>query len=336
MKKEENDLSNLTEGRVGRNYISAFFLLPFSSFLVLILAGCFSRPARMNDPRFHYYALSAEHVWQMNLPHGARFDASGLFLEPSGDLLTESDQQIGVYRIRFYPRDSSVDLERIPDCFTTQQLAPFAGEKVGRYDCEGVTEDDQGRIYLCEEANRWILRWDPRTKTVERLNIDWSPVEKYFSSDRNAAWEGIAIHGSTMYMANERKKGRLIVVDLNTLKVMDSFVVPASRSHWYEPHYSDLCWFDGALYALMREDHVILKIDPATHLVLAEYNFAKMENDPEVAYHKVVPVVVGVMEGLAVDRNYFWLCTDNNGLSRKKYPGDTRPSLFKCRRPDAS
>jgi hypothetical protein len=50
----------------------------------------------------------------------------------------------------------------------------------------------------------------------------------------------------------------------------------------------------------------------------------------------VIPFVVGVMEGLAVDKNYFWLCTDNNGLSRKKYPGDTRPSLFQCRRPDAN
>jgi len=290
----------------------------------------------MNDPRFRYFTLSAENVWQMNLPNGERFDASGLFLEPAGDLLTESDQQIGVYRIHFLPRDPSVDLERIPDCFTAQQLAPFAREKVGRYDCEGVTEDDQGRIYLCEEANRWILRWDPRTKTVERLNIDWAPVEKYFSSDRNAAWEGIAIHGSTLYVANERKKGRLIAVDLSTLKVTDSFAVPASHSHWYEPHYSDLCWFDGALYALMREDHVILKIDPATHLVLAEYNFAKMENDHAVAYYKVVPLVVGVMEGLAVDRNYFWLCTDNNGLGRKSHRRDTRPSLFRCRRPDAS
>jgi hypothetical protein len=336
MKKEENDVSEWTEDRIGRRRFSAFFLLPFSFLLVLALTGCFSRPGWMNDARFQSYTLAAEHVWQMNLPQGQRFDASGLFREKSGDLLTESDQQIGVYRICFHSGDSSVDLDRIPDCFTVAQLAPFAREKVGRYDCEGVTKDDQGRIYLCEEGNRWILRWDPRTKTVERLNVDWSPVEKYFSSDRNAAWEGIAIHGSTMYVANERKKGRLIVVDLNTLKVTDSFVVPASHSIWYEPHYSDLCWFEGALYALMREDHVILKIDPLTHLVLAEYNFAKMENDPEVAYHKVVPVVVGVMEGLVVDKNYFWLCTDNNGLSRKKYPGDTRPSLFQCRRPDSS
>jgi hypothetical protein len=299
------------------------------------LTGCFSRPAAMSDPHFRSFTLTAEHSWQMNLPEGRRFDASGLFLEKSGDLLTESDQEIGVYRVRFRAGDSSVDLDRIPECFTAAQLVPFAAEKVGRYDCEGVTEDGPGRIYLCEEANRWILRWDPATKRVERLNVDWSPVEKYFSSDRNAAWEGIAIHGATMYVANERKKGRLIAVDLNTLKVKDSFVVKASHSVWYEPHYSDLCWFDGALYALMREDHVILKIDPATHLVLAEYNFATMENDAEVVYHKVVPLVVGVMEGLAVDKNYFWLCTDNNGLSRKKYPGDIRPTLFRCRRPDA-
>jgi hypothetical protein len=271
----------------------------------------------------------------MNLPGGQRFDASGLFLENSGALLTESDQSIGVYRIRFTPGSDSVDLERIPDCFTAAQLAPFAREKSGRYDCEGVTEDDLGRIYLCEEADRWILRWDPRSNSVERLAIDWTHVKKYFSRDRNAAWEGIAIHDGTLYVANERKQGRLIAVDLQTLKVTDDFVVRASRSLWWEPHYSDLCCFDGALYALMREDHVILKINPATHRVLAEYNFAGMEDDRQVAYHKIVPLVVGVMEGLAVDRDYFWLCTDNNGLSRKKYPGDTRPTLFKCRRPDA-
>jgi hypothetical protein len=313
---------------------------PLRDFLMAVclitLTGCFARPTTNNDLNFRYFTLRAEHVWQMNLPEGQRFDASGLFLEKSGALLTESDQQIGVYRIRFNGASRAVDLERIPECFTATQLAPLAREKIGRYDCEGVTEDDQGRIYLCEEANRWILRWDPASKTVEKLPIDWSPVEKYFSSDRNAAWEGIAVHGSTLYVANERKKGRLIAVDLNTLKVTDSFSVRASHSLWYEPHYSDLCWFDGALYALMREDHVILKIDPSTHRTLDEYNFADIENDPEVAYHKVVPLVVGVMEGLAVDRDYFWLCTDNNGLARKKYPQDARPTLFQCRRPDAA
>jgi hypothetical protein len=40
------------------------------------------------------------------------------------------------------------------------------------------------------------------------------------------------------------------------------------------------------------------------------------------------------MEGLAVDENQFWLVTDNNGLGRERYPLDTRPTLFRCPRPD--
>jgi hypothetical protein len=310
------------------------FALIFPVLLLTLVTGCFSRASSQNTPAFREYTLGADHTWQMNLPDNQRFDASGLFEEKPGVLLTESDQRIGVYRIIFGQSDDSVDLARVPDCFTDSQLAPFADEKYGRYDCEGVTEDAQGRIYLCEEADRWILRWDPRAKTVERLNIDWTPVKKYFSSDRNAAWEGITIHGSTLYVANERKRGRIIAVDLNTLKVTDDFAVKASHSIWYEPHYSDLCWFDGALYALMREDHVILKLNPATHEVLAEYNFAAMENARDNAYYKVVPLVTGVMEGLAVDENYFWLCTDNNGLPRKHHRDDTRPTLFRCPRPD--
>jgi glutamine cyclotransferase len=301
---------------------------------VTLVCGCFTRPAAQNGPGFARYTLQAEQVWRMNLPRGERFDASGLFLEKSGVLLTESDQRIGVYRVQFRAGGGeAVDLIQLADCFTPAQLAPFGGEKIGRYDCEGITEDEEGRIYLCEEANRWILRLDPKTGTVEKLAIDWSPVRKYFSHDRNAAWEGIAIDGSTMYVANERKEGRIIVVDLRTLKVTDDFVVPASWSWWFwDTHYSDLCWFDGALYALLREDHVILKIDPATKRVLAEYNFSRMENDPESVYHKRYPI--GVMEGLAVEKDYFWLCTDNNGYGRVKYPWDPRPTLFKCRRPD--
>jgi DNA-binding NtrC family response regulator len=170
---------------------------------------------------------------------------------------------------------------------------------------------------------------------VERLNVDWSPVGKVFFQ-RPQRRVGRHHHSRLDDVCGQRtQKGPPHRRRSQHAQGDGQLCRARQPQQWYEPHYSDLCWFDGALYALMREDHVILKIDPATHLVLAEYNFAKMENDPEVAYHKVVPLVVGVMEGLAVDKNYFWLCTDNNGLSRKKYPGDTRPSLFQCRRPDS-
>lgn len=268
----------------------------------------------------------------MNLPKGERFDASGLLLRRKGELLAVNDREAAVYRIDFLSA-TNADLVRLPDCFTTGQLASFQPEKIGRWDCEGITEDSEHRLYLCEEGNRWILRFDPKNKTVERLAINWSPYEKYFHpTEHNAAFEGIAIGSDRLYVANERQIGRIFVVDLNTLKVVDDFTVRPSNTNARETHYSDLCWFEDSLFALLRENHVVVKIDPTTHRVLAEYDFAKIGRDRESAYKKLYPT--GNMEGLAVDEKNIWLVTDNNGLGRKKFPQDTRPTLFKCPRPD--
>src|SRR5205823_11093161 len=126
---------------------------------------------------------------------------------------------------------------QVPDCFTKEQLRPFAGEKIGRYDCEGIAQDDLGRFYLCEEMNRWVLRCNPAAKIVERLKIDWSPVQKYFSSsDRNASFEGIALSPTKIFLANERKWGRIITVDRSSLKVIDSFVVRPAGSRSVDVH----------------------------------------------------------------------------------------------------
>ncbi len=310
----------------------------------LWLAGCTRRPVapvtaaaatttagpRAEWPRF---TLQAKAIWLLNLPNGERFDASGLVQLPEGGLLTVSDRGPTLYRIQFRPDTNAADLLPLPNCFTRAQLAPFAAQKTGRYDCEGVARDEQGRLYLCEEANRWILRGDPAAGTVERLDIDWSPVRRFFDpTDNNASFEGITIHDGTLFVANERKWGRLMAVDLDTLKVTDHFVVRPAGSHHRDIQYSDLCWFDGALYVLCRRDRVVLKVDPASHHVLAQYDYRAMEEAPAVRYHTIMPV--GFMEGLAVDHDYFWLVTDNNGFSRSADHHDRRPTLFKCRRPD--
>jgi hypothetical protein len=308
--------------------------LVFGAVLVTALVtGCVATPGR-RPASWPHFALAAAEAWQLNLPGGERFDASGLFLTPAGDLLTVSDRAPLVYRIQFVPNATDADLVKLPDCFNAEQLAPFAGEKTGRYDCEGVAEDKAGRIYLCEEEDRWILRCDPRSRRVERLNIDWSPVRKYFSrSDRNASFEGLAISRDRLYVANERDQARLIVVDLEALKVVDDFEVRSSVPSIWGPHYSDLCCFRGELYVLMREDHVILRVDLGSHRVLAEYDFRATEFAAENLYFRLYPFV-GVMEGLAVDENNFWLVTDNNGLGRERHPRDTRPTLFRCPRPN--
>jgi len=289
-----------------------------------------TRSSAHTPPR---YALKADQYWQLNSPDGRSFEASGLVLLPDGNVLTESDKHTGIYRIELLNGTNAANLVRLPNCFTDDQLAPFAKEKIGAYDFEGITRDDEGRLYLCEEANRWILRFDPRTHTVERLTIDWSPVKKYFHpTNRNASFEGMAIGDGKLYVANEHQVGRIIVVDLATLKVESDFSVKPTGNQARDIHYSDLSWFDGSLFALLRESSCILKVDPATRKVLAEYSFSDMENQPEVLYKNKYPT--STMEGLAVDKDSFWLCTDNNGRPRVRYPNDTRPTLFKCPRPD--
>ncbi|MBI3880013.1 MAG: esterase-like activity of phytase family protein [Verrucomicrobia bacterium] len=278
------------------------------------------------------FALVAEQFWQLNLPHGERFDASGLTLLPDGGLLTINDHAPGIWRIRFLAGTNAADLERLPNCFTDAQLAPFAKEKVGRWDCEGLARDAQGRLYVCEEANRWIMRFDPKTEKLERLPIDWSWTTKYFNSDPNASFEGVAIGGGKLFVANERQLGRLIVVDLATLKVERDFAVHPANSKARDPHYSDLCWHGGHLWVLMREARVVLQVDAEKEKVLAQFSFSEMERKMAVAYNTRYPT--STMEGLAVDDDFIWLCTDNNGEARWIAPGDTRPTLFKCKRPD--
>src|SRR5436309_7939111 len=117
---------------------------------VALLTGCATPPKRASAPSPRH-VLEAVHTWQLNLPNGERFDASGLFLVPNGDLLTVSDRGPSVYRIQFLPNANAAELVKLPGCFTPEQLAPFAAEKAGQYDCEGVAQAELGRIYLCEE-----------------------------------------------------------------------------------------------------------------------------------------------------------------------------------------
>ncbi len=295
--------------------------------LQLAQRGLDSNPA----PAWPRHVLKAEKTWQLNLPDGQPFDASALLITSRGEFLTVNDRGAALFRLEFVAGADAVNLVALPNCFTAAQLRPLSGHKFGRYDLEGLSEDSQGRIYACEEADRWILRCDPAKGTVEKLEIDWTPVKKYFSAgDFNASFEGIAVGGQRLFVANERQLGRLIAVDLETLRVIDDFAVRASTSKARDNHYSDLSWFDGVLYVLCRESRVVLAVEPERHRVLAEYDFRDLERDPEVLYRSLYPT--GQMEGLAVQSDTLWLLTDNNGSARARYPRDTRPTLFQCKR----
>lgn len=291
-------------------------------------------PEGASEPLRH--RLVPERWWFLNMPAGVRqFDASALLLRADGRLWTVNDRSPSVFAIEFPAAEGvhEAALRLVPGIFTPDQLAHLAAAKAGRYDAEGLAEDEQGRIYLCEEANRWILRYDARLGRVDRLPVDWAPVEKYFSrADPNASFEGVAVGGGRLYVANERGHGRIVVVDLETLRVTGDFAPRPAAASMLETSYSDLCFYEGALYVLLRESRCVLEVDPADNRVRAEYDYRAVE-EGELRYRSLLPV--GNMEGLAVDREYFWLLTDNNGQGRVRQTEDIRPALIRCRRPSA-
>jgi hypothetical protein len=295
------------------------------------LAGCAHRPVDPPPAAWPHHTLRAEQTTLLTPPRGKRFDASGLQILPDGSLITVGNTHGATpYRIDFLPDRREAKLVPVTDYFPSNAVAEATVGRQGALDCEGFALDSRERLYVCLERERWILRSD-RAGHVERLPIDWKPVKKYFSAiDPNASFEGIAIGGNRLYVANERSSPVIIEVDLDSFKVKRDFVVYPSKSSLLGLHYSDLCWFENHLWILCRQHYVVLEIDPATHHVLAEYDYREIED--RLGYATGLPI--GIMEGLAVERDYLWLVTDNNGDPRKGTRNDQRPTLIKCRRPD--
>jgi hypothetical protein len=301
--------------------------------LALMGSGC-AHPPREHASVPRQYRLELDQYWLLNPPDGREFDASGLLLTASGELYCVNDKQPGLFKIRFGPNPSEAEIVQVADRFTASQLSPPNLVKPGRYDFEGLAQDDHGRMYVCEETDRWILRYNPGRNTVEQLRIDWSPVISQFSSEPNASWEGIAVGQDKLYLANERARGMIIVVNLNTLAIEDHYLVHPANVHSGDEHYSDLCWFDGSLFVLLRERGLILQVDPDRHAVVAEFECKPITKTAATAYRFWRFFHTTGLEGLAVSRDHFWLVVDNNGLPRKADSHDFRPTLYRCRRPD--
>lgn len=280
---------------------------------------------RTNDGRKHF-TLKADASWQLNMKE--RMDASALAFY-QGRLLTVNDRDGKFYEL--FPGTNGIAELKQTELFSKEKLTQAAPKRASRYDCEGIAVDAAGNLYVSEELQRTIFKSAPGGTQVEALRIDWTPVRKFFGADANASFEGIAIGGGRIYVANERSSARIIVVDFESKAVVDNFFVDSEGFAFGGPHYTDLAFTEDRLFILNRNHRCIIEVEPERKRVLAEYSFAQMELAEEVAYRSDYPT--GAMEGLAVDDDYFWLITDNNGKGRFKYPDDTRPTLFRCKRP---
>ena len=295
--------------------------------LIGLLASLWTGCSSANNPlgsTTRTQPLAVAQSWTLT-PPSARFDASALVRLPDGRMLTVNDKETGLFEIQF--PNSGTEAVLVP--YTGLAPSLFEPLTPGRdlpWDVEGIGIDNTGALYLSEEHLRWILKQSAPGKPLERLPIDWSPASRWFSkTDRNASFEGVAV-------ANERDTGRILEIDRKTLQVVGDFQPRPPGASGDDIHYTDLCWFDGELWALCREHRRVLCINPHTHAVRLCFSYFPIEMDPKYAYQHLLPY--GFFEGLSVDVDNVWLLIDNNGYPRKSNPQDARPLLLRCPRPD--
>ncbi len=278
------------------------------------------------------YVLRQSGRWLLSPTIPGRFDASALLRLPGGSLATVNDKALPLCKV-VIRTNGTATLVPIPELFSLESVRIAAGNPRYVPDTEGIAVDEAGRIYICTEGQRWIFRCEADGSGVIRLDIDWTPAKRWFNaSEGNAAWEGIAVGNGRLYLANERSVGRIVVVDLIDLKVIDDFQVAPAGKAARDVHYSDLCWWKGDLWVLCRESRCVLRVNPANHSVLAEFDFSAIELDRNNTYLSALPF--GFVEGLSVDDDSIWLVVDNNGIPRRSAPTDFRGLLFQCTRPD--
>lgn len=299
--------------------------------LFCLAAGCATPPPSSGSTeiaRTQYFELSWDSYWLIDTPKRSRFDASGLLVNRTGELFTVNDRGPELFKIQINGTNASLSPSGIFPEKLLRQIP--SGDPNLRFDTEGLARGDDGTIYICEESRRTVYSWSLQGQPAE-LKLDFGSSTQYFSRNLNASFEGIAVSPHRLYLANEREMPRIIVLDLKTGAWIEDFLIQPAGFALGGSQYSDLDYVDGHLFVLDRNYRCILEVDPATQRTIAQYNFGKMEQLPEVDYKTDYPT--GTMEGLAVTRDHFYLITDNNGLGRKSAPKDFRPTLFKVPRP---
>ena len=294
--------------------------------LSLLISGTSPLGARAETRKIPVVSLEIESVWRLKSP-GGRFDASGIERSPDGDLLVVRDRELTVYGVKFVPGSDEAILyphERFP---TEIEGNGFGGP---RFDVEGLAFDPEGNLYIADETERRVLRIVPGGR-LEAVAIDLTLASSYFSkTNRNASFEGIAVGGGSLFLANERSEGRLFEFDLQTGALKASFGCKLPLPLFPVPQYSGLDWQNGKLYVLMREERVIVEVDPKDRSIVRLLRYHNVEMAEAHRYRVGIPMS-GVMEGVLVEDDVFWLLTDNNGQGRVADRRDSRPSLFKCR-----
>lgn len=281
---------------------------------ISLTSGC----SRLPDQTEDYPArIRPSQVREIRPRTGAQgqFEPSGLVgFENRLLVVTDEKEFPDIYLLK--PQDAEI-VEA--EAFRTVPFIPgFAG-----HDFEGITFC-KDRLFVVEEATSTVIEVD-KEGHANAHPLDLVSIHKERNiaepfGTRGAGLEGIACDevNGVLYVAQERMFRMIYALDLVSFKAFDFFDVPAG---WFTPHYvggvpvypdyADLYFENGFLYALQRNDRIVLKIEPKEKKLVSRLDLEFKESD---YYDYKDPF--GMAEGLYLSKDRIYIVLDNNGVAR--------------------
>lgn len=270
-------------------------------------------------------------AWVVVPPDGStrRVDPSGL-ARMNGELLVVSDKADfpELYVLR-------------PGAARTVRMETWGAGGTGAagHDTEGLAACGSTLWAVVEQTQELVRREGTAAPTVRV--IDFSAVQDavpHPATWLNAGLEGVACApDGRLWVAKEREPRAIFRVDPTTAAAVevwrqradhDTVRTVDGRSFW--PSWSGLQYDRGALYALHRDGHRIVRLDPSTG---DETGGVRLELDERVLYADAA--AWGMAEGIWLDADAIWVVLDNNARLLRAGPraGEPAPLLLRYDRP---
>ena len=271
-------------------------------------------------------------------------EPSALCFDDNGELFTVADKMsYSIYKlskgtnknITVYNGIEAVKMNKM-------QILKSRLKKKNRFDFEGL-EYYKGVFYVADERDRKVFTID-KQGNINDLGVDsigYMKANNIIDNVQNSGIEGLTIdpQNQKMYLMKERQESAILVVDLKTNKVVNHFKLKVPGT--VEPAFTDAAFFEGSLYVLVRSHRQILKVNPENGQLLSIYDYRKHEENPEYVYKKIPTLFgeadkdgYGVMEGLAVTKDSFFVATDNNRIPLNKHLFNNKAQLFVFNKPE--
>jgi hypothetical protein len=269
------------------------------------------------------------------------FEPSALLLH-EGQLLTVSDKH----------DDTIYAIERGTGTATLRPFVRFEPpvEQPPALDLEGLSAAPDGGWWLASEGQLRVLH----VQAAEASNGASGPLQgrarwltpslrsvgaaKGCFHVPNAGFEGIVLSSpDRLLLAVEREPRALLELGVGDaasapdVQLMPATTYPAEPGR--QEDFADLTRFGGQLYALVRNAHLIVRLERDPDGGWREgraFSFRSAENDPR---HRYENRKYGLAEGLAMTEREVFVVLDNNGQAREADESDRRPILFVFERP---